>query len=283
MTKFDKSVSLLCWGYNEEASIEEFFRKAAALMESACEDYEIVFIEDGSTDRTLEIARRCSEANPRIKVYPNECNLNVGISSRRAIQRAEKEYLLSQTIDWSYDLSHLAGFLPFLHEYDIVQGTRRAPVKTKIPFLSPCATFISLCAPGHLQKRSDNLQKAVVSIINYMLIRILYGVPLSDFQNITIYPTKWVQSLTYEARSSFANPEGLIKSYWNGMAIKEVPIPFIPRKEGEAKGTRLPAIIASVKDVLGLALKWRLQGRRVFNRRGRVDRLDPDEWTGDNR
>jgi len=278
MAKFDKSVSLLCWGYNEEASIEEFFRRAAALMEGACEDWEIVFIEDGSTDRTLEIARLCAEGNPRIKVYPNECNLNVGISSRRAIQRAEKEYLLSQTIDWSYDLSRLAEFLPFLHDYDILQGTRRAPVRTKIPFLSPFATCISLCDPGHLKKRSDNLQKAMVSVINYVLVRILYGVPLSDFQNITIYPTKWVQSLTYEATSSFANPEGLVKSYWNGMSIKEVPIPFIPRKEGEAKGTRLPAIIASIKDVFGLALKWRLQGSRVFTRKGRVARLNPDEW-----
>ena len=40
--KFDKSVSLLCWAYNEEDSIGEFLENASLLMDSTVEDYEIV-------------------------------------------------------------------------------------------------------------------------------------------------------------------------------------------------------------------------------------------------
>ncbi len=279
--KFEHSLSLLCWGYNEEDSITEFFEHATALLEEAVEDYEIVFIEDGSTDRTLEVAKAFQQKNPLLRIYPNEKNMNVGICHRRAIQRATREYLFWQTIDWCYDITRLKEFLQYLREYDIVQGVRRAPVRTENPLLRPLLTVFSLLDIGHLKKRSDNVKKGLVSIINYMLVRVLYGVPLSDFQNVTIYPTKWIQSVTFEGKSSFANPEGLIKSYWNGMSIKEVPIPFIPRSVGDAKGTRIKAIIASVKDVFGLCLKWRLQGKKVFKERGRVARLNPDEWKAD--
>lgn len=274
--KFDRSVSLLCWAYNEEESIEEFLHRATKLMESNVYDYEIILIEDGSTDNTYEIASSFQLKNPRLKIYRNEKNLNVGISSRQAIQKATKEYLFSQTIDWGYDISNLRKFLEYLKSYDIVQGVRRAPVNTKISILRPVLTFVYLLNPRHMSARSDTISKGFVSVCNYLIVRTLYGVPVSDVQNITFYPTRWIQSITFEAKSSFANPEALIKSYWSGMSIKEVPIPFIPRRKGVAKGTKIKAIIDSLNDVFKLWLKWKRQ--KVFLRRGTVSRYNPFEW-----
>lgn len=271
---FDRSVSLLCWAYNEEDSIQEYLEKAAQLMDSTVEDYEIILIDDGSTDRTYEIAKIFQGKNPRLKIFKNEKNLNVGISSQRAIQLASKEFLFWQMIDWCYDISNLRLFLEYLKTYDIVQGVRRKPVEVKIRFLKPFVLIMKLFGIKHLTKRSDTITKAIISVINYMLIRLLFRVPLSDFQNITFYPTKWIQSVNYEAKSSFANPEGLIKSYWNGMSIKEVPINFISRNKGEAKGTRPKAIINSVKDILKLWFRWVVLGRRVFIKKGRICRLN---------
>ena len=65
-------------------------------MESVVEDYEIVLIDDGSTDRTYEIAKEFQKNNSRLRIFQNERNLNVGISSRRAIQRALKEFFLKR-------------------------------------------------------------------------------------------------------------------------------------------------------------------------------------------
>lgn len=275
--KFDRSVSLLCWAYNEEASIEEYLEKASKLMDAAVEDYEIILIDDGSTDKTYEIAKAFQEKNPRLKIFKNERNLNVGISSQRAIQRATKEFLFWQTIDWSYDISDLRLYLECLKGYDIVQGVRRKPVEVKLRFLKPFALILKLFGIKHLTRRSDTIPKAIVSVINYILIRLLFRVPLSDFQNVTFYPTKWIQSIKFEATSSFANPEGLIKSYWNGMSIKEVPINFVPRGKGEAKGTKLSSIINSVKDILFLWFKWVVIGKREYNKEGKIYRLNPSE------
>lgn len=273
LPKFDRGVSLLCWAYNEEDSIQEFLERASKLMESAVEEYEIVLIDDGSTDKTYEISKRFQEKAPRLKIFQNERNLNVGISSRRAIQKASKEYLFWQTIDWSYDISDLRIFLEYLKTHDIVQGIRVKPVEVRIKFLKPFVGILRLFGMRHLTRRSDTIPKAIVSLINYLVIRTFFRIPLSDFQNVTFYPTKWIQSIKFEAKSSFANPEGLIKSYWNGMSIKEVPINFILRAKGEAKGTRLGAIFRSVEDILRLWLKWVVLGRRGHIRKGKIYRI----------
>jgi glycosyltransferase involved in cell wall biosynthesis len=246
-------------------------------MEETIEDYEIVLIDDGSTDRTYEIALKFQEKDPRLKIFRNEKNLNVGISSNRAIQRASKDFLFWQTIDWCYDISHLRKYLEYLKEYDIVQGVRRKPVDVKVRLLKPFVALVRLFGMKHLTRRSDTVPKAFVSLINYLLIRILFRIPLSDFQNVTIYRTDWIQSVKYESKSSFANPEGLIKSYWAGMTIREVPIDFIPRHEGQAKGTRFKAIHASLKDISRLWFRWVVLGKRGRIQKGRIYRVGSRE------
>ncbi len=276
--KFDRSVSLVCWAYNEEASIAGYLERALSLMEASVEDYEVILIDDASTDRTGEIAASFQKKNGRLKIFRNERNLNVGISSRRAIQKASKEYLFWQTIDWSYDISNLRVYLEYLHDYDIVQGVRRRPVAVRARWLKPLVALLKFFGMKHLTRRSDTVSKAIVSVINYITIRILFGVPLSDFQNVTFYPTKWLQSLQFEARTSFVSPEGLIKSYWNGMSIKEVPISFIPRKQGRGTGTRPAFVIKSALDILRLWFVWIVLGKRGKVRKGNIVRLQPSEW-----
>lgn len=267
LRKYNRSVSLLCWAYNEEESIQEFLEKATRLMDASVEDYEIVLIDDGSTDRTYEVAEVFQETNSRLKIFRNERNLNVGISSQRAIQSASKEFLFWQTIDWCYDISDLRSFLEYLKTYDIVQGVRRKSIEGK-------ARLSKLLRGNYLTRRSDTVQKAIVSLINYLLIRLLFRVPLSDFQNVTFYPTQWVQSIRYESKSSFANPEGLIKSYWKEKIIKEVLIDFIPREKGKAKGTKLKAIINSVQDIFKLWWRWIVLGKRGKIKKGNILRVN---------
>ncbi|MBI4678134.1 MAG: glycosyltransferase family 2 protein [Elusimicrobia bacterium] len=275
---FDRGVSCLCWAYNEEKLIAGFLRRMNDLLRRTVHDYEIVVVDDGSTDRTNEIVRGLAAEIPRIRLIRNPVNLNVGHSSRKAIQNASKEFLFWQTIDWSYDITYLRIFLEFLRTHDVVAGVRRSPVTVSGPLAKPTAALMRLFGARHITRRSDTVPKALVSIINYVLVRILFRVPLSDYQNVVFYRTKLLQSISFEATSSFANPEGLIKAYWMGAKVKEVPISFIPRTEGTAKGTRPAAIFAAAKDVLLCWFRWVILRRAPFVRYGRIDRLAPEEW-----
>ncbi len=266
--KFKRSVSMLTWGYNEEGLVAEFLDRALALLAATVHDYELVFVDDGSTDRTPDIVAAYAQQEPRLRLLINEKNVNVGLSCRRAVAAAQKEFLFWQTVDWSYDLTHLRLFLELLNYFDVVQGIRPTPEKTfsHIPILR---SFYRAGA------RSDNLKKAFVSLCNYYLLRLLYGVDFEDFQNITFYPTALAQSLTLVGRSSFINPELLIKSYARGVSFLEVPIPFLPRRQGEAKGTKLKAVLRSIKDVFGNWFAWGCKLRLGLskNQKGTIHRV----------
>jgi glycosyltransferase involved in cell wall biosynthesis len=272
--KFDRGISALCWAFNEEILIRDFLIRLNALLGDCAEDYEIVVVDDCSTDRTNEIVRKLQEEIPQIRLVRNETNLNVGYSCRRAITESRKEFLFWQTIDWAYDISDLRNYLELLKEYDVVAGVRRAPVKQRSALGKALAGLLFLLSRRHLTKRSDTVGKAFVSVCNYILIRVLFGVPLSDFQNVVFYRTAFVQNMEFEGKGSFLNPELLIKAYWSGSSIVEVPISFIPRTAGEAKGTRFKAIFTSVKDVFRLWFKWVVLGRRGEVNKGTIRRLE---------
>ncbi len=280
MPKFDRGVSALCWAYNEEQLIGEFLTRMNELLNRTVEDYEIVVVDDCSTDRTNEIVRELKKEIPQIKLFRNPANMNVGFSSQRAIRSATKEFLFWQTVDWSYDISLLRIFLEFLNSYDIVAGVRRSPVKVadNLAVVKPILGLLKLFGIKHLTKRSDTVSKAIVSVINYSLIRTLFNMPLSDYQNVVFYPTRLIQSIKFESKSSFSNPEALLKCYWKGCSIVEVPISFLPRKSGTAKGTRPRAIFNSVSDILVLWFRWIVLGKREKTGKGYVKRLNPEEW-----
>ena len=244
---------MLAWGYNEEELVESFLERAFALLEKTVTDYELLFVDDASTDRTGQIVTEYARREPRLRVMRHSTNLNVGFAIRTAVAEARNEFLFWQTVDWSYDLTNLRVFLELLNHFDVVQGIRP-----------------SIC---RIKSRSDNLGKGVVSLSNYFLLRLLYGVQFHDLQNVTFYPTDLVQSLTLVGKSSFANPELLIKTYARGARFLEVPIPFIPRQTGAAKGTKLRTIIKSVRDIFGNWFNWGLKLRLELSRTRRSDQI----------
>ena len=248
------SLSMLGWALNEEESIAAYVDRAGALLARLTSDYELVLIDDGSVDRTWAIVTECQRTRPWLKAYKNERNRGSGYNTKRAISVATKDYLFWQTVDWAYDIRQLMGSLNDLAEVDVLQGVR-------VDSTSP---------RGMVHLRSDNAYKGLVSVVNYRLVRTLFGLPLSDYQNVTVYPRALIQSVSLEAESAFTNPECLLKTWWRGATFKEVPVPFVKRQRGKGTGTRPGAIIAAVSDILYWWVRWVVLGRRADRGQGRV-------------
>jgi glycosyltransferase involved in cell wall biosynthesis len=253
--KFTCSVSMLAWAYNEETLVESFLERATALLDRVATDWEIVLVDDGSTDRTNEIATAFAAREPRVRLIRHEHNLNVGMACRTAIAHASKEFLFWQTVDWSYDISKLRVFLELLMHFDAVQGIRPVPIRlmSYIPVLRSIY---------RVRRRSDSFYKAVISLGNYYVLSILFGVRFHDFQNVTFYRTRVVQALPLVARTSFVNPELLLRNYYRGSRFIEVPIRFISRRNGVAKGTRLRVVLRSIIDTFRNWISWGVSSRR---------------------
>lgn len=260
---------MLSWGLNEEESIEEFLMRAKAFMDSLNVEYEHILIDDGSTDRTFEIANRVKDRYPQLRIIRNATNRGSGWNTRIAVAAAQNDVLFWQTVDWSYDISGLGRYLPLLRECDVVQGVR---VEDKKPHFGWLFQKIPILCDIRVSKRSDNFQKAVISLTNYLLIRLLFRVPVLDFQNVTLYPRRLAQDIQFESASAFSNPEMLLKAYWKGASIKQASIGFIARDKGVAKGTRLPVVLKSIRQVVGFWIKWIVLGRRPDKKTGTIDR-----------
>jgi hypothetical protein len=248
------SLSMLGWALNEEESLRHYIDRAGAFLQALCDDYELILIDDGSTDRTWEIATECQRTRPWLKPYRNERNRGSGYNTKRAISLATKDYLFWQTVDWAYDLRYLAQALNDVTTVDILQGVRVGTTSVT----------------GMIAGRSDSAYKGLVSVVNYRLIRGLFRLPLGDYQNVTVYPRRLIQSVTLETESSFTNAECLLKTWWRGASFKEVPVPFVKRQVGHGKGTRPAAIVAAITDILYWWTRWVLMNRREARGRGRV-------------
>jgi glycosyltransferase involved in cell wall biosynthesis len=254
--RIERSVSMLGWAFNEEASIAGYIDRAEALLRSVTDDFELIVIDDGSHDRTWATATACQESRPWLRLYRNDRNRGPGYSAKRAIAFASKDILFWQTVDWAYDVDEIADRMWQLQEFDVLQGVRPR---------------VSLWQA--LRGRSDNWRKAVISLVNYRLVRTLFRLPLGDYQNVTVYPRALLQSVTLETESAFTNVECLLKTFWLGARFKEVRVPFIKRVRGTATGTRPRELFAAIRDILRWWVQWIVLGRRQFVRRGTVARL----------
>lgn len=248
------SVSMLGWALNEEENVADYIARAGQYLADLTDDYELVLIDDGSTDRTWPVMVEAARTRPWLRPYRNDGNRGSGYNTKRAISLATKDYLFWQTVDWSYDIEGLKRAFPRLTDCDVLQGTRAA----------------TLSLSGLIFRRSDTPYKGLVSITNYLLIRLLFRLPLSDYQNVTVYPTRLIQSVTLESESAFTNPECLLKTWWRGATFQEVHVPFLKRERGRSTGTRPRAILAAITDILRWWARWMLLGRRDHRGRGRV-------------
>ena len=245
---------MLGWALNEEENVAGYIARAEALLRSISDDFELILIDDGSTDRTREIVLEHERTRPWLRFYANERTRGAGYNAKRAIFLATKEYLFWQPVDWSYDTSMLPECWPLLRQYDVLQGFRQNSVSLH----------------GLFQRRSDNPYKGFVSVLNYLVVRALFRLPFHDYQNVTVYPRTLIQSVQFESESAFINPECLLKTWWKGTSFKEFPVPFLKRERGKSAGTRPIQLLYALRDILRCWFRWIVMGRRPDKKRGTV-------------
>ncbi len=248
---------MLGWALNEEASLGDYVHRAEGFLSQVTDDFELVLIDDGSTDATWTVMNDLAQTRPWLRIVKNDGNRGTGYCYRKAINVASKDYFLAQTVDWAYDLTQIGQSLHLLERFDVLQGVR------------------SNALSWHgLGRRSDSIGKAVVSFVNYALIRVLFRLPLRDYQNVTVCPTERVQRIDLVCDSSFANPEVLLKMWWHGMTFLEVPVRFERRIRGTATGTRIQSIVRSIREILVCWFRWVVLRGYPHRRRGRIERLE---------
>lgn len=252
--KKNPSLSLWAWALNEESLVEEFVEKSVQDLEKVTPDYEIILIDDGSTDRTWLLMQKMAAKYPqKVKISKHPKNLRPGYCMHTCLAYTTKEIVFWNTVDSFFDTTNLQEWVDALSDCDMVQGIRT-------------------------DLAANTVYRKLTHLVNYGLIRFLFDIPIREFQNVKFCRADFLHEIGFESSSTFTNPECSIKAFLKGMTIKEKSMVFKSRKSGKAKGANPFGIFESLRDILFYWLKWRVfqkmpwpikQGR-IIKRDGRI-------------
>lgn len=113
-------ISVVIPAFNEERVIVNTIKKVKEYLNKNFASFEIIVVDDKSTDRTLEILRQI----PDIRLNRNLRNHGKGYTVAKGVKRAKGDWILFMDADSSTDISELDKFVPFMDDYDMIIGSR---------------------------------------------------------------------------------------------------------------------------------------------------------------
>ncbi len=231
------SISLFYPMYNEIGHIQSMTTKAVAVLERLTDDYEILIIDDGSSDGSERIADEFARNNPHIHVIHHQGNKGYGQALRTGFASASKSIVAYTDCDEPVDLNKLAEAIPHLSDHDMVIGYRVNRWEGWLRF------FYSKGYNG--------------------LVRFLFGVNVRDINfSFKLIHHDALQLLNLSAGSVFIDGELLAEAARNRLTICEMPVEYQMRKHGTSNFNSLRAVTHTLEEI---GAYW---GRRHKSARG---------------
>ncbi len=218
-------ISVVLPMYNEEENIEAAVAMARRVLEPLSEgDYEIVIVDDGSTDRTGEIAEELAAADPRIRPFHHDTNRTLGATIRTGLTHSRGELVLYTDADLPCDLAYLNDAIPLLNEADVVIGYRTG--------------------------RRESLKRWLYSSAYNRLTRWLLGIHVRDINfAFKLFTRPVVDAMELRAEGSFIDAEMLAEAQRLGFRIAEIPVVYTPRQAGCSTLARPRVIIDIIREM----------------------------------
>lgn len=229
------SISVVFPMYNEEAYIHRAVRAAREVLAEAAADYEIVIVDDASTDRTGELADALAAADPRVKVVHNARNRRLGGSLRAGYAAATKELVLYTDADLPFDLQELgrAARLLDYQEADVLSAYR-------------------------LDRTAEGPLRTVYSFVYNLVIRVLFGLQLRDVNfSFKLFRRSLLERIELKSEGSFIDAEFLVRARNAGAVIIQIGVDYFPRSRG-ASTLSSPSVIGKILSEM-LALRRELR------------------------
>lgn len=228
MAKQIQALSVFFPAYNEEANIETTVNAARQVLEKIAQRWEIIIINDGSKDRTGEIAEKLNRKDRRIKVITHSPNRGYGASLKSGFYNSRYDWIAFTDADGQFDFTEISKFLAHKDSADLVLGYRI--------------------------KREDPTIRVISAFIWRMIPRVLWGLNVRDyscgFKLIKKEVFEAVQPLVGEEKVT--QIEMLVKAKRGGFKFAEVGVRHYPRRFGKQTGADFKVVAKSFIDLFKL-------------------------------
>jgi 4-amino-4-deoxy-L-arabinose transferase-like glycosyltransferase len=217
------SLSLVIPAFNEEAGIGQAVMEADETLSQIAADYEILIIDDGSSDQTFDAASEAARDRPRVRVLQHETNRGYGAALRTGFEAARCDRIAFTDADCQFDLNDLAKMVPLANAAPIVAGYRI--------------------------DRKDPWRRRFLSRGYNFLARTLLGTRVRDCDcALKVFRKAELSHLLPESRNFFVNTEMLTRAAQRACPVVEVGVTHRPRRHGESKVsmTDVPKTLATL-------------------------------------
>jgi len=223
----DTSISLILPAWNESDAILRAIEEADFALRQVSSEYEIIVVDDGSTDDTAALVKQAAVKNSSVRLVQHNPNQGYGAALRSGFAAAKKDLVVFTDADCQFDLTELNRFILLAERYDIVCGYRI--------------------------DRKDTALRCLYSKVYNQLVGVLLRTGVRDVDcALKVFHRKDIQELVISGNGFLVNSEILTQAKQRGLNVVEVGVTHRPRIDGQSTVS-----IAHIPKVLSaLARYW---------------------------
>ncbi len=201
-------LSVILPALDEEENIENAVRAAVGAVAPLATEYEVIVVDDGSTDDTGAIADRLAAADPgHVRVIHHGANRGYGAALRSGFQAARLPYLFYTDADLQFDIREVRYFVPHLRDHDVVIGFRIY--------------------------RYDSVLRCILSWIYNKLIFVLFWLPVRDIDcAFKLFRREVFDRIDIVCDDFFVDAEIVSRAAKARLRIQQVGVRHYPRQAG---------------------------------------------------
>ena len=224
------SLSIVLPAYNEEENVASAVEEVSTVAQQLGMDYEIILVNDGSADRTGDIARELEQRIPNFRLVEHYPNRGYGGSLKAGFAAATKELIVFTPADKQFVFGEITRFLAKIDQADIVSG--------------------------HRANRQDSLVRKFNALGWNTLVRLLFGYLCRDIDcGFKMFRREILDRVNIISNGAMIDTEFLAGAKARGYRIAEVEVTHLPRVAGHPTGANVKVIVKAFRDLARFRLR----------------------------
>ncbi|MGD2143217.1 MAG: glycosyltransferase family 2 protein [Anaerolineae bacterium] len=225
-------LSIVLPAYNEAENVEEAVDHVSDVCQILDIDYEIILVNDGSTDRTGDIGRELEQRVPYFRLVEHYPNRGYGGALRAGFEAATKELVAFYPADAQFDFIEVERLLQRTEEED------------------------ADIACGYRLDRQDNFVRKLNAFGWNMVVQLFFGYLCRDIDcGFKLFRREVLDRVNIVSDGAMIDTELLAGAKARGFRIAEAPLTHLPRQAGEATGANLTVIAKAFRDLVRFRLR----------------------------